>query len=61
MSEYYFCKWKEATGYDSDGVYETSCNNTFEILGGNPENNGFKFCPYCAGTIVEVLPEGAQT
>lgn len=52
-----FCKWEEENGYDSDGTYETQCDNMFTILEGNPKNNGFKYCPYCSGIIVETIKE----
>lgn len=47
------CIWKEEKGLDTDGVYQTGCDNMFTIMEGNPKDNGFKYCPYCAGTIVE--------
>jgi len=57
MSDGYFCIWKEENGIDTDGVYKTACDNIFTIMEGNPKNNGFKYCPYCAGFITEFLKE----
>lgn len=47
------CIWKEVNGIDTDGVYETGCGNMFTIMEGNPRDNDFKYCPYCAKKIVE--------
>jgi len=42
-----YCLWIE----DDDGVYQTSCLHSFEIMNGTPETNGIKFCPYCGKLI----------
>lgn len=41
------CEWHE----DPDGVWSTGCGTAFEFLTGGPEENGFKFCPYCGAEI----------
>ena len=45
-----YCLWIE----DDDGVYQTSCLHSFEIMNGTPETNGIKFCPYCGKLIRQV-------
>ena len=42
-----YCLWIE----DDNGVYQTSCLHSFEIMNGTPETNGIKFCPYCGKLI----------
>jgi len=42
-----YCLWTE----DEDGVYQTSCLYSFEIINGTPETNGIKYCPYCGNLI----------
>lgn len=37
------CLWQQ----DEDGNYDTECGNRFVFIYGTPEDNGFKFCPYC--------------
>jgi len=41
------CKWTE----NSDGVYETECDQAFEFIAGYLQENKFRFCPYCGGKI----------
>ena len=43
MTDATTCEWSE----NSDGQWETSCDNMFEFNEGGPILNGFKFCPYC--------------
>lgn len=49
------CKWRE-DGYkwDGYGYWETGCDNLFQFNTGGPEENRFKFCPYC-GKPIEVV------
>lgn len=42
------CAWVET----EDGQWETECMEIFEFNDGTPDENGFKFCPYC-GTKIE--------
>ncbi len=42
------CEWKP----DEDGIYDTDCNERFEISEGTPKDNKFVFCPYCGKPIV---------
>ena len=37
------CTWKSL----NNGTYETSCNHMFQINDGSPDDNGFKYCPFC--------------
>lgn len=37
------CEWNE----DEDGVWVTECQELFEFNECGPQENGFKFCPYC--------------
>lgn len=46
------CRWK----YDSkDDCWETSCENAFQFFAGNPQDNGFLFCPYCGDCIEKFI------
>ena len=44
------CQWYE----DDNGVWETTCECTFEFIVDGPDDNGFSFCPFC-GLILEVM------
>ena len=44
--KYEYCLW----GYDGD-MYETNCGNAFYMTEGNPNEDGFDYCPYCAKKI----------
>ena len=38
------CEW----GYlEDDDAWETSCDEMHYLNPGNPEDNRYKFCPYC--------------
>ena len=45
------CEWKEESLMDGDPYYETSCDNTYAMVDGTFENNGYKHCPGCGGKI----------
>lgn len=45
------CEWKE----NEDGMWDTSCENTFVFDEGGPEENEQKFCCYC-GKPLKVVP-----
>jgi len=47
-----WCAWIP----DADGVFETTCKHLFEFNDGGPEDNGFKFCPYCGKMLLEEEP-----
>lgn len=45
------CIWAE----DDCGCHEAQCNKKgFSFNEGGPESNGFKFCPYCGKSLVEI-------
>lgn len=45
------CTWKME---DVNGdVYDTDCGNCFQFNDGSPEENKFKFCPYCGRHVKE--------
>lgn len=44
------CEWVQ----DSDGVWQTGCSNAFLVENEEtPTENGFKFCCYCGGKLIE--------
>lgn len=43
------CRWSA----DEDGTYFTRCGNAFQFFDGAPDDNKFKFCPYCGGVLTE--------
>jgi hypothetical protein len=43
------CIWTE----DEDGIYQTSCGNSFEFMNGTPNDNHTKFCPYCGKVLTQ--------
>ena len=43
------CEWTE----DSDGTWNTDCKSAFVLNDGNPRENGFKFCCYCGGKLIQ--------
>ena len=45
------CKWVSCDDSWSESVYNTECKHTFIIMEGTPEENNFKYCPYCGGEI----------
>lgn len=47
------CQWTE----DSDGNWDTSCDNKYIIVEGTPSENGMKFCTYCGLRLEEVRIE----
>lgn len=51
MSE---CHWKLDDNPDYS-IWETSCSGMFEFNADGPEENDFKFCPYCGGALVQTI------
>ena len=47
------CIWKDANIDSCLNVYDTSCENVFEFVDGNPKDNNFKYCPYCGKALKE--------
>jgi hypothetical protein len=51
------CKWIQGDTLDSvDDYYKTECGHTFYLFEGGIEDNNCKFCMYCGGSVVEVIP-----
>ena len=48
MSE---CYWIEDMQPDGWVVWQTTCANMFEFTADGPDENNFKFCPYCGGKL----------
>ena len=47
------CEWKRYWP-DWGDMYDTSCGHMHDFLDGNPEDNHYKFCPYCGLDIQEI-------
>jgi len=48
------CFWEEV---DDGDCYESSCNKKgFQFNDGNPQDNGFEFCPYCGKKLIVKKP-----
>jgi len=46
----------------SNGIYFTDCDNAWEFMNGNIQNNKVIFCPYCGKLIkTKELNNGKQT
>lgn len=37
------CVWQE----NEDGVWNTNCDNAHEFIAGSPNDNNYRYCPYC--------------
>lgn len=48
------CQWY-LDDIGGDSAWETECKHQFEFTNDGPEENNFKFCCYCGGTLVVVL------
>lgn len=52
-----FCVWRVHDEVHMPDTYETTCKNAFLFADGGPDDNGFKYCPYCGRELlIEVLP-----
>ena len=47
------CQWS-LNDIGGDSVWETQCGHAFEFTTDGPAENGFRFCGYCGGPLVEV-------
>lgn len=47
------CRW----GEDEGGIWNSECGELFQFDCDGPEENGFKFCPYCGKEMCEVNDE----
>lgn len=43
------CEWVA----DEDGIYHTTCQNSFVLNCDSPSENDMKFCCYCGGKLIE--------
>lgn len=48
------CYWIEDMEPDGDIVWQTTCAHTFVFMADGPDENHFKFCPYCGGRLVHL-------
>jgi hypothetical protein len=46
------CLWKFVQDTD-DGYWDTQCGHSHMFFSGRPEENDYKFCPYCGKPIKE--------
>lgn len=46
------CSWTD----DQDGSWHTTCDNYFSLNDGSPDDNNMKFCCFCGGGLVTVIP-----
>ena len=46
------CVWSQD---DGDSMWETTCKHAFEFNDGGPHDNGFTFCGYCGGRLIEMI------
>lgn len=44
------CEWAE----NCDGIWHTSCKDSFYFDDGKPSENGVKFCCFCGSPLVEI-------
>ncbi len=44
------CEWK---GDDEFNTYNTSCENSFQLMEGSPKDNEMEFCCYCGRALKE--------
>ena len=52
------CKWhKDGHKWEDHDYWETSCGEFFQFINNGPEDNHFKFCPYCGKPIKEIDDE----
>jgi len=41
------CRWTQ----DEDGVWQTSCGGSYEIIEGTPRDNKMRFCCFCGKVL----------
>lgn len=51
------CIWTED---DDTGAYDTACGNKHLFIEGTPRENGYRFCPYCGGALMDAATEEAS-
>ncbi len=48
------CTWIEMRGLDGDTYYKTACDQADVMIGGTPQENYYRYCPYCGGRITVI-------
>lgn len=48
----FFCEWKQSIDEVYGDMWQTNCDNEFIFTNGDPEDNGFQWCPYCGNALV---------
>lgn len=46
------CTWI-SSHMEDENVYDTGCMNTHQFFEGAPEENHFKYCPYCGKSLTK--------
>ena len=49
------CAQEREEYQDGDAIYETQCGRSYMFIEGNIKDNDITYCPFCGGTIKEVL------
>ncbi len=49
------CIWTQAQYYNSERAWDSSCGEEFEFFKGTPQENLFRFCPFCGRHLQEVV------
>ena len=48
-----WCVWRYDKG---DDFWETQCDNAHVFGDGGPDDNQYRFCPYCGKKLAEIVP-----
>lgn len=54
--KYSECTWTWDDNPDGYSCWETTCEESFCLIEGNPVDNLYNYCPSCGGKINEVTP-----
>ena len=46
------CKWDQED--EGSSTYDSDCGHTFIFNDDGPTDNGFTFCPFCGGKLIEI-------
>jgi len=49
------CEWSEG---EEEGEYDTSCGHSYSFSADGPDENEFKFCPFCSKKLVVAEESG---